>query len=524
MYKKRNGIYYTPPELSSLITNYLKASDPARKFYNVLEPSCGDCRFVKTIKTGLKVDGKIIGIEKDKKVYRKILLDSELVDKKIKIYNRDFLDFAISNRLRFDLILGNPPYVEYKNIGIDVQKKILKNKDHFYRYGNVRNLWQIFFNECLDMLDEKGVMSLILPTEILQVSYASQLRSLVLKKFKYIEIITIGNGVFPELQQRVIVFIGHKEHKLSGVSFKKMLSSNEAPLALSISEDEFVEKEKIEDKWINNRVSELQNSLVKRIIKKYPQRISDFCNSSTGIVTGANEFFLRSKEESKIDTVLKYHRPILQRGEYVDHCLDFQMEDFEYHQEKGGKSYLLSINNNVITNKKIQLQITNAEKIGISKRYKCSQRVPWYNVNGIDVGEGYFFKRIYKYPKLVKNSANVLATDVAYKIKMKSGFKIESLIFSFYNSFTLAQTELAGRIYGGVLELTPSEFKSLNIPYTNITKAQFKKADKVFRDTKDINQLIDYVDGIVFKKNISIKQSDLSKLQKLRRTLVLNRI
>jgi adenine-specific DNA-methyltransferase len=49
---------------------------------------------------------------------------------------------------------------------------------------------------------------------------------------------------------------------------------------------------------------------------------------------------------------------------------------------------------------------------------------------------------------------------------MKEDYDLNSLIFSFYNTLTLLMSEIEGRYYGGgVLELIPSEFKKLPIPY-----------------------------------------------------------
>jgi hypothetical protein len=52
------------------------------------------------------------------------------------------------------------------------------------------------------------------------------------------------------------------------------------------------------------------------------------------------------------------------------------------------------------------------------------------------------------------------------KVNMKAKWDLNSFIFSFYNSLTLVFAETDGRYYGGgVLELTPREFKKLPIPY-----------------------------------------------------------
>ena len=51
---------------------------------------------------------------------------------------------------------------------------------------------------------------------------------------------------------------------------------------------------------------------------------------------------------------------------------------------------------------------------------------------------------------------------------------MRGICYSFYNSLTLLMSEIEGRFYGGgVLELTPSEFRRLPIYYTEPTDAEF---------------------------------------------------
>jgi hypothetical protein len=69
------------------------------------------------------------------------------------------------------------------------------------------------------------------------------------------------------------------------------------------------------------------------------------------------------------------------------------------------------------------------------------------------------------FPKFIINEAKALATDSAYLVTAKKDIDINSLVLLFYNSLTLVFSEINGRFYGGgVLELTPNEFKKLPIP------------------------------------------------------------
>jgi adenine-specific DNA-methyltransferase len=64
-------------------------------------------------------------------------------------------------------------------------------------------------------------------------------------------------------------------------------------------------------------------------------------------------------------------------------------------------------------------------------------------------------------------------------------------IFSFYNSLTLVFAETNGRYYGGgVLELTPSEFKKLPIPYINISASKFEDFTNEFENKENIEEII----------------------------------
>ena len=66
------------------------------------------------------------------------------------------------------------------------------------------------------------------------------------------------------------------------------------------------------------------------------------------------------------------------------------------------------------------------------------------------------------------NESNVYVTDSFYRANVLDQFNVNNLAFSFYNTLTMVLAELKGRFYGGgVLELTPSEFKSLKVPYIN---------------------------------------------------------
>ena len=203
--------------------------------------------------------------------------------------------------------------------------------------------------------------------------------------------------------------------------------------------------------------------------------------------------------------------------------------DFDNLINQDKPTYLIALNKltQIEVDDRINDYLNKGLALDIHNRYKTSIRDKWYEVPNVGIpAEAFFFKRCNEYPKLIKNDAEVLATDSAYTISKNKDYEIESLIYSFYNSLTLSFAELNGRYYGGgVLELTPNEFKGLPIPYNKITSADFKTFAKDFKAKKSIKEIALKNDTSILKSidnNISLDEID--KIFRIREKLYSRRI
>ena len=149
----------------------------------------------------------------------------------------------------------------------------------------------------------------------------------------------------------------------------------------------------------------------------------------------------------------------------------------------------------------------------------------WYVIpNILPASDGFFFRRVHHYPKLLKNTASILVTDTAYRVEMHEGFSIESLIYSFYNSLSLAFAELSGRYYGGgVLELTPSEFKSIPVPYQNIDAETFEDYRTIFEKKSCIEDVLNLYDSQILNTSLGLSTEEIEKVQIILKRLVAKR-
>lgn len=151
---KNLGQVYTPKNIVEMMFNLSKSDG------NILEPSSGDGAFTKWIKENS--NRKITSIEIDP--------DNNQLDFLI----MDFFDYDES--IKYTTIIGNPPYVSFKNISKDTLSKI-QMKSYMSSYDNRTNLYIHFIRKCVEHLENNGEMILITPREFIKATSSIKLNS-----------------------------------------------------------------------------------------------------------------------------------------------------------------------------------------------------------------------------------------------------------------------------------------------------------------------------------------------------------
>lgn len=526
MDRKLNGSYYTPETISSFLVDYVNAKLKRKSNISVLEPSAGDGSFVNHILKHPIISkiNKIHAVEKNKKELNKIKSD----DDRYTGFRCDFLTFQKGNDEKYSLVIGNPPYIR-KNLLSKTQIENCKKIHEIAGLAKIEpnNIWTAFLVRCIRFVEDNGILAFVLPTELLQVKFASELRTLLLNEFDRIEIFTFNELLFKDCKgQDTIILIGEKTSENKGVYYCNIDKAKD----LKASSFELHQNINIKDsKWTHDHITNDEYELIDKLKKKL-RVVDDYCSSKAGIVTAANDFFIVNEELVKDYSLQEFVKPIIQKGAFVNGGIEFSTKDFQNLVQKSKPSFLLSLNKDSEFEKThdVNKYLRLGRKAKLHTRYKMKERDVWYEVPNIgNEPEGFFFKRCHEYPKLIKNKANVLATDSAYKITMKEKYKIEDLIFSFYNSITLICAELDGRYYGGgVLELTPNEFKKLPVPFVYIGGAgNFKKFASEFKSKTSINDILAKNDEIILKSvDLSLDSDNLTMLNTIREKLYQRRI
>lgn len=184
-YKKDNGVFYTDLSLSDKIIAELKIPNDAV----ILDPCCGAGSFIYSAsKRGYK---NLYGADKDKSA---IKFCNENISNAI-FKEADTLGQSIDTTLsnlglskKPDYIIGNPPYAP-----LSADTKI--SKDYLFcrkvsDSGN--NLFIAALFRALDMIDDNGIISYIIPKNFLHVSSYGKLRKEILTEKTIVSIIDIG--------------------------------------------------------------------------------------------------------------------------------------------------------------------------------------------------------------------------------------------------------------------------------------------------------------------------------------------
>lgn len=519
--KKYTGSYYTPSYLARFISKRVLSHFENRTHISILEPSVGDGSFVEEFSKFSEIDINLTALDINQEELNKA--SEKWNTKKSSFIKTDFLEYSTTKK--YSVVIGNPPYVK-KNIltskQIELSKKIHLSED--LTDVSVKNIWATFLVKANTLLSKDGILAFVLPSELLQVKFAEEIREYLKNEFERIEIFTFNDLMFECKGQDTIVLFAYKKSDFKGEFFTNIDSKE------TLEKENFILKNNnllvsSNVKWTHHFLTNDELTFIENL-KKELLTVNHYSDSKPGIVTAANKFFIIDKETEVQYNLSRYTKPIIQKGLFVNGSVVFSDSDIEELEANNYPTKLLQLNNRDRISKELNEYLKIGVKDKIPDRYKCKIRNNWYVIPNIsEKPDAFFFKRSHLYPKLLKNNSNAFVTDSAYKVEMKNGYDINSFVYSFYNTLTLLLSEIEGRYYGGgVLELTPSEFKKLAIPYIEINNEEFDDFTERFENKKDIEDILNQNDFKILNSALRINNEDIRRLTELRNKLKKKRL
>lgn len=500
--QKLRGAYYTPLPLAEMMVDLF---DQENDVISVLEPSCGDGVFLDAVirKNIDQMASEIIAIEIDEDEAEKAEKYTKN-HKNVKVYNEDFFDYynRIIDRKKYDLIIGNPPYIRYQYLE-EKQRELLSDilTSQGMKANKLINTWVGFMVACVNLLSERGKIAFVIPAEIMQVAYAEDLRLFLADQLSKITLITFEELVFPDIEQEIVVFVGEKGKQEKGLRIVA-LNNLEDLRSNDIETKDFQKLQHVHEKWTKYFINNEENELVRQVKedKKF-QKLSDTALINIGITTGNNKYFSVNQEKVNEYGLQDVVRPLIGRSSHAN-SLYFREDDWMQNVSNGKAAYLIDFPEVDIEDlpEKQREYIRWGEEKEENTGYKCKIRDKWYCVPSIWVPDAFFLRRNNLYPKFVLNCCDAVSTDTMHRIKFHEGVDPERIVLSYYNSISFAFTELCGRSYGGgVLEILPGEVGNIMVPKLDDISMQLVRevlgqVDGIIRQGDDIEKALDIVD------------------------------
>jgi len=534
-YQKLRGGYYTPQPIADFLTNWAIQTPGT----TVLEPSCGDGIILasavkRLVQCGAKQEAiyhLAQGVELDpeeaqKAVERIVAMNETYV---ANIATGDFFTYCqrhLANDVRFDAIIGNPPFVRYQNFPENHRAIAFYLMQQAGLHPNrLTNSWVPFLVASTMLLNKKGRLAMVIPAELLQVNYAAELRYFLSRHYSYITLITFKKLVFDGIQQEVVLLLGEKngsDHtgirtiELDGID--DLLAYKHTTLA----RDELKEMDHSTEKWTMYFLDEEELELLRRL-KHHPKLTTAgyVIDVDVGIVTGLNEFFVLTQEQVEKHALMPYTQRIVGRSAQLQ-GLRFSEEDWLTNVEKQSPAFLVNAPDEPFYRLPDSLKeyVTGGEEKGMHRGYKCRIRNRWYVVPSAWIPQAFMLRQVHLYPKIILNDAAATSTDTIHRVKLRNGVPARTVAASFLNSLTFAFSEVTGRSYGGgVLELEPNEAERLPLPLVGADTLQLDELDRLLRDG-NIYDALDITDRVLLQDGLGLSREETKMLraiwQKLR--------
>ncbi|EOB4247326.1 N-6 DNA methylase [Vibrio metschnikovii] len=520
--KKELGAYYTPAVLSQVLANWAILQIDQ----DILEPSFGGCGFFESSIARLHELGcptpekQLYGVDIDEHAFEILNKKfSKSIDVNQRFILKDFIqvkpiEFSAH---KFDVILGNPPYVSMHNM-TDEQRlscdNVLRNSPFSERtMGRNASLWAFFLLHSLEFLKEGGRVAWVLPSSLLHADYAEKLVQIHQRHFEKIKVLKLAERFFKEegAQETSIILLAQGFHKenTSPCNLSVDVVENITELKQAISSNGEASAMNIRDYKLDIISSAAKFSYQALLQQESTKALGHYVDIKIGMVTGANNYFVINRstaEKHRLpEDVLK---PVVSRFNHL--------QGIVHNKTRHRKC--------VKADQRVLLVLPTEEQMAdclspvarylsdISYDEKKNNRTfkkrphwfaPGWGVDGIKA-DCFMSYMIHRGPRMVVNTGRQFnCTNSIHKVifreKVSAKYK-RAMAITMLSTFTQFSAELEGRSYSsGVLKIEPSAGRQIKVLFSekciddlDALKSEVETAleqDNVYR----VTQLVDSV-------------------------------
>lgn len=206
---------------------------------------------------------------------------------------------------KFDVVIGNPPYIGHKQLDMEYKNWLLKEYDDVFK--DKSDISYCFIKRILEILKPNGIAGIITSRYFMESPTGAKLREYLMKNANILEIVDFyGAEIFKNTGIATAIYIFTKENPVKNeIEIKKLKDdnyrfSNKDNLNELLNTDLFekfsVEKEKLSpDRWILTSSEKLR--IYEKIESKANFSLKDIAISFQGVITGCDRAFVLTKKD-----------------------------------------------------------------------------------------------------------------------------------------------------------------------------------------------------------------------------------
>lgn len=442
-HNKQFGIFYTPKELAIILANELITPETQ----SIFDPAYGEGSLLlaaQEIANKNRINQTIKYYGCDLHPVNGLL--SELPNAQLE--ENDF--FCYTNLEKFNVILTNPPYIRYRTSTTDKMQSFQSEIQATLQLKKKSDTWAFFIVKALSHLKEGGSLGAILPWSFLQADFAIDLRVWLLSMFKNIDVWALSKPYFSKTSEKVLILwmkgYGSKNQK---VRLAFSFDVNSQPSYLEIDEKT----------WASGKVSPISHqeiSSVETYLEKNHnfKHLSDMAKVRIGVVTGADQFFIRR------DVLWKKFN--FSEQEFIPIITSVRELEQYIVDEKSIEKKLVVLEETATPDATF---IKEGMELDVHLRSHSKNRRKWYSINPGKIPDAFFTYRVASTPFLVLNTSEMQCTNSIHRIYFTdlNERKKKWIFVSILSVYGQLFLEYGAKTYGrGVLKIEPTALA--NIP------------------------------------------------------------
>ncbi|MBS1759127.1 MAG: N-6 DNA methylase [Bacteroidetes bacterium] len=321
--KNKFGQYFTPKVVADFMIDLADTSTNSK----ILEPSCGEGIFLEILKQ--KGYNNLTAYE----------IDQDLATDFSFVRYESFVSADIDEK--FDLIIGNPPYIRWKNLEDELKSELSQNPIWNKYFNSLCDYLYIFILKSIELLNENGQLIFICPEYWMNTTHSISLRNYMVQNGYFEEIYHFNETpIFDKVTVSIVIFkfvkskalLSHKKIRVAKFYANQKLTSEtleklQQQIPLKDAAYLQVSQFKINERWLlqSDEVREELQQLEIVCQKQNPtsllsffeeekteyHTIGEICDIGNGLVSGLDKAFqvngheLNNAEKSATINVVK---------------------------------------------------------------------------------------------------------------------------------------------------------------------------------------------------------------------------